>query len=468
MFSFLKAYGIFGTVVALFFNSCAGLFCGFAILVWTFLAVDKVINEWLLLLIRSNNEDVREYAAKALGRKGDYSYDERLAKTLQSESSPRVRSALIDTLVILSHKLLESAKDAEERHKTPSPPVLTIDPGPKYYLKAIKEFIVPAIAKSLRATDAAERRKALTALREIGTPEALAAVEAVHEPEPTKLRHRLEMPEVVSDRVHFSITAPPTLVAGSMAELAVWAYLEAQREQMLRRAAEQFGEGAFRTQTKGPVQMARGTVLMVRVKIEGISVRPREDTIIWEGEVGNASFVLQVPADALAGPRRGLATVHIDGVRILRIDFVIRVVAVPEAAASRPLDVTETRLRKAFASYASADRDAVLARIQGIQKGAPGLDIFLDVAHLHSGDHWQERLRAEILRRDVLYLFWSEAASKSPWVEWEWRCALQERGIDFIDPVPLVSPKQVPPPPELAGTLHFNDWVLAFLGGSRS
>ena len=82
--------------------------------------------------------------------------------------------------------------------------------------------------------------------------------------------------------------------------------------------------------------------------IEGISVRPRKDTVIWEGEVGNASSDCRCLADGLAGPRRGLATVHIDGLRILRIDFVIRVVAVAVAAASRPLDVTEARLRESL------------------------------------------------------------------------------------------------------------------------
>ena len=94
------------------------------------------------------------------------------------------------------------------------------------------------------------------------------------------------------------------------------------------------------------------------------------------------------------------------------------------------------------------------------------------MAHLRSGDHWQERLRAEILRRDVLYLFWSEAASKLTWVEWEWRCALQERGIDFIDPVPLVSPQEVPPPPELAGlsismTGYWLFWAVVELSDPR-
>jgi len=41
---------------------------------------------------------------------------------------------------------------------------------------------------------------------------------------------------------------------------------------------------------------------------------------------------------------------------------------------------------------------------------------------------------------------------------------LGNHGIDFIDPIPLVSPKEVAPPAELSA-LHFNDWILAFRSG---
>jgi hypothetical protein len=67
----------------------------------------------------------------------------------------------------------------------------------------------------------------------------------------------------------------------------------------------------------------------------------------------------------------------------------------------------------------------------------------------------------------IFYLFWSKNASKSEWVEREWKCALNHGGIDFIDPVPLVSPDEAPPPSELA-ELHFNDWVLAFIRNQDS
>jgi TIR domain len=102
-----------------------------------------------------------------------------------------------------------------------------------------------------------------------------------------------------------------------------------------------------------------------------------------------------------------------------------------------------------------------------MQKAIPQLDIFLDVASLRSGQRWADQLTKEVTGRDVFYLFWSEHARASEWVEREWRLALKERGIDYIDPVPLASPEEVPPPPELAGHLHFNDWVLAHMRGRR-
>jgi hypothetical protein len=83
----------------------------------------------------------------------------------------------------------------------------------------------------------------------------------------------------------------------------------------------------------------------------------------------------------------------------------------------------------------------------------------MDVMSLRSGERWEERLESEILNRDVLYLFWSAAARRSPWVDREWRIALQAKGLDGIDPVPLESPDTSPPPQELA-SLHFNEWTL--------
>ena len=120
------------------------------------------------------------------------------------------------------------------------------------------------------------------------------------------------------------------------------------------------------------------------------------------------------------------------------------------------------KYRTAFASYAAEDRDAVLARVQGMQKVAPALKVFLDVVNLRSGQLWNEEIQKMICDSDVFYLFWCRHASASEFVAKEWRCAYDTFGLDFIDPVPLESPDSVPPPRELAAK-HFNDLWLGFM-----
>jgi hypothetical protein len=122
-------------------------------------------------------------------------------------------------------------------------------------------------------------------------------------------------------------------------------------------------------------------------------------------------------------------------------------------------EFTEGKRITGFISYASKDRLRVLATVRGIQKFA---DVFMDVRNLNSGDPYPTRLLREIDASDKLFLFWSEHAKQSEWVEKEWRYGFENRGIDFIDPVPLVDPRKVPPPPELGAEKHFTDWTLAY------
>jgi hypothetical protein len=45
---------------------------------------------------------------------------------------------------------------------------------------------------------------------------------------------------------------------------------------------------------------------------------------------------------------------------------------------------------------------------------------------------------------------------------------MERYGIDFVDPIPLIDPRKVPPPSELAAEKHFNDWTLAYLEYEKS
>jgi len=274
-----------------------------------------------------------------------------------------------------------------------------------------------------------------------------------------------ELPCEHVDLVHFSMTSPLIVQPDTAFVIYIWAYLKQQHNEIIQRAQEAYSDGKISIQSKGPVKITRGTILSVRLKLEGLIVENPEDTILWEGEIGNATFLLKVPEGAKEGSRSGVATIYIDGMQILRLYFVIQIGATQSKVDRIPTQ--EERYHKAFPSYSSKDRDAVLGRIQGIQKVAPYLEFNMDVLKLRSGQYWEQELWKIIPQNDIFYLFWSKNACKSEWVEKEWRCAFKTKGIDFIDPVPLVSPEEVPPPPELAGK-HFNDWVLSFMRGKSA
>lgn len=264
------------------------------------------------------------------------------------------------------------------------------------------------------------------------------------------------------DAVHFSVTSPVRVAPGRSFVLNVWAHLERQRPELLARVQQMAGGAPVAVRTKGPIALEQGALLTVTVAIEGLIVEDAQDTMLWTGEIGGVDFPVKVPDQASFGVHSGVARLCAGGLQFARLYFGIEVGAAQAELVALP--AREERHRKAFASYASQDRDAVLARVQGMCKVVPDLEVFLDVLSLRSGEDWAERLVRVIPESDVFYLFWSEYAARSEWVEREWRCALQAKGPGFIDPVPLVSPERVPPPPELAGK-HFSDWTLALLRG---
>lgn len=253
-----------------------------------------------------------------------------------------------------------------------------------------------------------------------------------------------------TDQLQFTITSQKELTPGEPTLIDVWAHLAGQRDVMLQRAQDAQRGEAIASRSSTNVAVVRGSTISVQLKLAGFEVPDPDAAIVWDGDIGNASFPVLVPESIRRGKHLGMVLFFIEGKQVAKLHFDV----VVASAAAKPK-------RSAFASYQSNDRAKVTARVQGLQKALPELDVFLDVLALRSGQNWEQRLREEIARRDVFYLFWSTNASKSKEVDKEWRLALELRGPDYIDPVPLESPKFVPPPPELAHK-HFNDWTLMY------
>lgn len=249
------------------------------------------------------------------------------------------------------------------------------------------------------------------------------------------------LPRPVTEQMEFSVTAPSITQAGHACRLDVWAHLIEQREEILKRA-EQLQGAAPKSITGLP-----GMVITCHLELDTLTVEQPLNCVKWENDVGHAGFAVQVPEDTRPGVYQGIATLQVSGLRIARIHFNLQVG--PESTPCKRLATRVKRCLSAYASYADSDRSAVLGRILQLARAVPDIDVFIDVGSLRKTAKFEDDLKREIDHRDVLYLFWSPAASESAEVDREWRTALELRGLEYLNPVPLVSLSQAPLPSEL-------------------
>jgi hypothetical protein len=282
---------------------------------------------------------------------------------------------------------------------------------------------------------------------------------------------RREMPgRFLVDNVHFTLTGQSVLGPDRAYELLFWVHVKQQKEAVLAGASAALGLpiSEISVKSEGPYPLQRGSRLSVRMKIAGVTCLDSHKWIMWTGEIGSTAFVVEVPANASEGTYAGSASIRLNGCEIAKMSFVLRVG--PPRLDHGEIPSQTAVHRKAFASYASQDRVEVLNRIQGMEAAYKGLRVFVDVAALRSGQKWEQELSQRVSDADVFYLFWCRHASKSEWVSKEWHWALQAKGENFIDPIPLETPELAPPPKELAAK-HFNDPLLASIaaaGGGHS
>ena len=90
-----------------------------------------------------------------------------------------------------------------------------------------------------------------------------------------------------------------------------------------------------------------------------------------------------------------------------------------------------------------------------------GMDIVMDCISLRPSQRWRALIPDLILESDLLLLFWSQDAARSEWVDWEWRHALEHKGISSIEIHPLAPYGLAPLPAELT-ELHGGDPLMLY------
>lgn len=270
--------------------------------------------------------------------------------------------------------------------------------------------------------------------------------------------------EVAVSNVEFSAIAPAKMKKGEYSIINILMYEEEYRN-VADRILSQSGEKNVET-PGGAMDISHSSKIRVTLYSPDIMPMPvyghyvLEEERVWTGKYQNFSFSVNIPRDYKKRQILFEVGVYINNVIASNLSFTANV----DAEKEQRLSIQRKDILSAFVSYAREDRLRVLSIVQGMRQARRDLDIFMDVKDLRSGDEWEKVLEHEIADRDIFYLCWSIAASKSKNVEKEWRYALSCKGLDCIEPVPIDPPELCPPPDELKKK-HFNDTLLYFIEG---
>lgn len=269
-------------------------------------------------------------------------------------------------------------------------------------------------------------------------------------------------PALPVDDVDCTVFATPEARPGDTVLVQVFAHLP-EESAAATSLAKEFDRDAIRRGCESlGTKIARGSQLHFELTVADLQIRHAKD-LTWKGRPASIQFSVAV-AKSFA-PRNITAQIAVlqNSVPIGEIVFKLSVVAQGARRTNpEPVESRARRIERAFASYASPDRDEVCKRVQMAR--AAGIQCFQDVLDLDPGERWERRLYQYIDQSDALFLFWSHHSRDSEWVTREWRYALKQKGLDFIRPVILEGPPIVPPPPELQA-LHFNDRMLYVMNG---
>lgn len=302
-------------------------------------------------------------------------------------------------------------------------------------------------------------------------PSALApAAESLSHPAPLPRSSRKEnrwpsvslevFPE--ADEVHISAWHPRALPVGETAKLLVYAHLLSAESAVAGDAGQILGEAAagYRAaEASASAAIAPGTEILLVPQGEGLRFDPPQARLLWSGAWQRADFTMVATGDRVGHVIEGSIACYVGPLLIADVRLPVDVPRSESPAAKSPGE-TGPALQSApiyqavFASYSHDDTPLVEAMEKAYK--ALGMDYLRDVLVLKSGQRWSDELLRMIERADIFQLFWSTPASRSTYVEQEWRHALgltARKGPAFIRPICWERP--VPAIPEPLQSLHF-------------
>ncbi len=262
------------------------------------------------------------------------------------------------------------------------------------------------------------------------------------------------------ERPAMTAAYPEAVLPGEWYAMDVYLYLRRYQDiidREVQKSTQVRGIGYQTVKTHFVRSIPEGTRIRISPSSEDFEVNPEDTTIKWFEDYFHLPFRIRLRKGLESADEVGI-TIRVTANDLPFGHLVISMCITNVNATPKTVATVATQMQwysDVFASYAHEDIAVVRRRRE--QYEAIGTSLFIDEYGLRTGVEWKDELLRQLRTSDIFQLFWSTAASKSPYVKWEWRSALgleSIKGAAFIRPVFWEDP--MPDPPDELSGRHFH------------
>ena len=203
------------------------------------------------------------------------------------------------------------------------------------------------------------------------------------------------------------------------------------------------------TTSKSSTPILRGMELTIVPSCEGVTFNPERVSFKWMEDFHRADFRFKADQSLSGDAAKGSIDIYVGPLIIGTLKFAMLF----NDKDAQPVPDHEEHAKMygrddVFISYSR--KDSEIARTFKTVLEGTGLDVFLDVDDIRSGQLWEEELKRRIERAKIFQVFWSANYSQSENCKQEWEYALkQNKDEGYIRPVFWQKPLSPNPPEEL-------------------
>jgi len=255
----------------------------------------------------------------------------------------------------------------------------------------------------------------------------------------------------IKEEVFFTAYHPKEGSVKSWHTLLVYTYIKSVVVEVLKDAKR------FEDQIKFPkeasiqssTQLARGAELNIIPTCDGVTFNPEHISFKWMEDFHRADFRFKADKSMSGDAGKGSIDIYAGPLLIGTLKFAM---LFNEKEGTQPVPHGEHAKMygkdDVFISYSRKDTD--IARTFKTVLESSGLDVFIDVDDIRSGQLWETELKQRIEKAKIFQIFWSQNYSESENCKQEWEYALkQNKEEGYIRPVYWNTPLSPKPPEEL-------------------